>query len=141
MFQQFNHISSSCSGSWDPYFHALCVCPFIEWNLRLFLCPILCSCTLEVFTDASSLYPLLPLSTFLNSHLLFSRVFLILIPALLQYHSKALCHCSVPSSNFLALLVSLTLLSLAQLSCSSHFFHLFRAPFDQISIYMSQKNS
>lgn len=57
-----------------------------------------------------------------------SRVFLILLPALLQHHSKPLCQCSDLSSHFLALIDSLTLLSLTQLSCSTHFFPFFQNP-------------
>ncbi len=116
--QQFNHNSSSCSGSRD---HALCVCSFIEWGFRVALFKIFCRFT-EVFSIpfSPSLCFWIPTSS--------SRVFLVLLPALLQYHSKPLCHCSDPCSYFLATIVSLTLLSLTQLSCSSNLFPFFQNP-------------
>ncbi len=82
---------------------------------------------LWVFTDRSFSIPFSPSLCFwipTSS----SRVFLILIPALLQYHSKPLCHCSDPSSHFLAPIFSLTLLSLTQLSCFFIFFLFFQNP-------------
>lgn len=90
---------------------------FIKWNLRLTWLQIY---AVALWRFSQALVPSIPFCPSLHFWIPTSSscVLLILIPALLQYRSKAVCHCSDPSSHFLALLISLTLLSLAQLSGS-----------------------